>query len=238
MKTTLIKREIGFGSIIIIRYPSATGGEVVLAGKYVDNAVNTSLTNNETCTARGGVFDLSSSTCRVDWVNPAAFIDGDLFVDGTIGANKIQANSIDTTQLRVIDNTYGGIPGTTLIKAGSITTNEIEANTITADDIFAGTITATEIAVGTITATEIAAGTITATEIASGTINSNLITVTGEYAITADTFGAATTGAVASAQADATTGINTANTAVTDAATAQTAADTAQNTRRCCSRYS
>jgi hypothetical protein len=71
-----------------------------------------------------GVFQRNGSGQDV-WVTPTDFIDGDLFVDGTILADKLVANTI----------TAGQIAGDT------ITANEILGNTITAAEIFGGTIT-------------------------------------------------------------------------------------------------
>lgn len=66
------QKEFGYGTVVVIEYDNGK-----LAGKYT----------------RSG----SSDT----WVDPAEFIDGDLVVDGTIAAEKIQATSIDATKIVV-----------------------------------------------------------------------------------------------------------------------------------------
>ena len=66
------QKEFGYGTVVVIEYDNGK-----LAGKYT----------------RSGSSDA--------WVDPAEFIDGDLVVDGTIAAEKIQATSIDATKLVV-----------------------------------------------------------------------------------------------------------------------------------------
>ena len=81
-------------------------------------------------------------------------IDGDLIVDGTIGANKIIAGSITADK----------------IAANSITANEIASNTITANQIASNTITANQMNVGQLSAISANIGSIT-----SGTITGTLV---------------------------------------------------------------
>ena len=66
------QKEFGYGTVVVIEYDNGK-----LAGKYT----------------RSGSSDA--------WVDPAEFIDGDLVVDGTIAAEKIQATSIDATKIVV-----------------------------------------------------------------------------------------------------------------------------------------
>lgn len=96
--------------------------------------------------------------------SPKVGIRADVFIDGTVTAVMIAANTI--TAGKIAANTITAAE----IAAGTITATQIAANTITAAKIVAGTITATEIAANTITAAKIAAGTITASEIAASTI--------------------------------------------------------------------
>ncbi len=96
-------------------------------------------------------------------------IDGDLLVEGTVGAAKIIA--------------------------GSITANEIKSGTITASEIASRTITASRIASGAITANEIASNTITANQIKSDTITANQMDVSQLSAISAN-IGSITAGSI------------------------------------------
>ena len=88
-----------------------------------------------------GKFTRSGSSDT--WVTPTDFIDGDLFVDGTIASDKLQANTIQAQKIDITDVITNGINGVTntttidggKITAGSITATEIAAETITADEI-------------------------------------------------------------------------------------------------------
>ena len=116
------QKEFGYGTVVIISYTNTVEAACTGTGTSFSSGV---------CKLAGR-FIRSGSTDV--WVAPTQFIDGDLFVDGTIAADKIQANAITATQ----------------IAADTITANEIAADTITATEIAADTITADEIDVTTL----------------------------------------------------------------------------------------
>ena len=91
------QKEFGYGTVVVITYDDGK-----LPGKFT----------------RSGSNDT--------WVAATEFIDGDLLVDGTIAADKIQANAITAGK----------------IAANAITADKIEANAITAGKIAAGSISA------------------------------------------------------------------------------------------------
>jgi hypothetical protein len=128
----------------------------------------------------GGVFD-------GDWTEPTAYINGNLLVTGTVGANQIAANAITAGK----------------IAAGAVTAAAIAADAITADKIGAGTITGKTIILSGVSSVlqstnyvagsagwaikgdgvaEFSAasirGTLTADKISGGTLNASLMTVT------------------------------------------------------------
>jgi len=80
------QKEFGYGTVVVIDY-----NDITLSGKYT----------------RSGSSDV--------WVPPGQFIQGDLFVDGTIAGEKIQANTINGD--RLIANT---------VEAGKLT---VQTNT-------------------------------------------------------------------------------------------------------------
>lgn len=112
-------------------------------------------------------------------VQSTSFIDGELLVDGSIfaealSANLINSNHIATVGLDAAVIKFGEMSGDRIL-ADTITANEIAGRTITAAEILGDTITANEIATDAITANEIAGHTITAAEIFADTITSNEI---------------------------------------------------------------
>lgn len=100
-----------------------------------------------------------SLTVSFDDVYARRMVAGDIVVDGTITAAKIEAGTITSNE----------------IASNTITAAEIAADTITADEIASNTITANKIAANAITASEIAANTITAANIAAGAIGASEI---------------------------------------------------------------
>jgi len=88
------QKEFGYGTVVVITYDNGK-----LAGKYKQ------VSGTDT------------------WVAPGTLIDGDLIVDGTIAADKVQANSLTATQ----------------ISAGAITATEIATGAISADMVTTGT---------------------------------------------------------------------------------------------------
>lgn len=103
----------------------------------------------------GGAYDGT-------WVEPSAYINGNLLVTGTVGANKLVAGSITTTYLSFTPVQAGGSASdintyTTTIDGAKITTgtlnaNRIEAGTITADRIILNGVTTDRIAANAVTA--------------------------------------------------------------------------------------
>jgi len=91
------QKEFGIGTVVVIDYDDTT-----LSGKY---------------TQVGGVDT---------WTPPGQIIQGDLFVDGTIAGDKIQANAIDATK----------------IQADAITSDKINVNNLASINANMGTITA------------------------------------------------------------------------------------------------
>jgi len=120
------------------------------------------------------------------WNLLTASIDGNLLVNGTVGADKIAAGSITADKLAIgaisVSNAPGSITGT-MIADGTITTAKIAANQITAALIAANTITADKLAIGVVNSTLGQPGTITGTMIADGTITTAKIAANS---ITAD----------------------------------------------------
>jgi hypothetical protein len=97
----------------------------------------------------GGAYD-------GNWTEPSSYINGNLLVTGTVGANKLVTGSITTSYLSF-----------TPVQAGG-SASDINAYTTTIDGakITTGTVTALQIAANTITAAKIATGTITTTQLA------------------------------------------------------------------------
>ena len=87
-------KELGYGTVVVITYD-----DTVLAGK------------------------MFRSSGADTWVAPGTLIDGSLVVNGTLAADKIQANSLTATQ----------------ISAGAITATEIATGAISADMVTTGT---------------------------------------------------------------------------------------------------
>lgn len=135
----------------------------------------------------GGAYD-------GDWVTPNAYINGNLLVTGTVGADKIVSGSITTTQLNFNPVTTGtvvasinataegirisgsriNIDGTVSFGAGYDPTGKITSGGAAADvNANATTISGGKITTNSITATQIQTGTITA---ASGIIADAAIT--------------------------------------------------------------
>ena len=83
-------KELGYGTVVVITYDDAK-----LSGKYT----------------RGSGVDT--------WVAPGTILDGDLVVDGSMSADKIQTNTITATQ----------------ISAGTITASEIAVGAVAANNI-------------------------------------------------------------------------------------------------------
>lgn len=125
------------------------------------------------------------------WNTLNASIDGNLIVTGTIGTDKLAANSVTADKLAIgvvsASITPGMITGT-MIEDGTITTEKILANAITTELLASGAITADKIAVGAIAGN--APGSITGTMIANGTIT------TGKIAANAITTGLLAAGSV------------------------------------------
>ena len=141
-----------YGTTVTIYYPDSNTG--------IDRISGTNTKNN-------------------GWITPAGVIPGILLVDGTVVADKVASNTIETRHFRSRGPTYNGVDGFTIIEDGSIVTDLIKTGAITADKVLAGTITATEIASNTITATEIASNTITATEIDATNLKVTSANITG-----------------------------------------------------------
>ena len=98
------QKELGYGTAIAITYtPSNT--------KVI------------------GVFKQAASGAD-EWVAPDDFIDGDLFVSGSIVSNKLYSGTVQADLINAVN-----------IAADTITANEIDAGTITANEIDSGTIT-------------------------------------------------------------------------------------------------
>lgn len=135
----------------------------------------------------GGAYD-------GDWVTPSAYINGNLLVTGTVGADKIVSGSITTTQLNFNPVTTGtvvasinataegiriygsriNIDGTVSFGAGYDPTGKITSGGAAADvNANVTTISGGKITTNSITATQIQTGTITA---ASGIIADAAIT--------------------------------------------------------------
>jgi hypothetical protein len=152
---------------------AAIGGQTVWSDTVANNYFTTNYGGvrvlNDVITQYGTNFSETRFWNGTAWIVATAYINGNLLVDGTLGAAKIQSASITATQLAANAVTADKI------LANAVTSNKIQANAITAAKIAAGTITATQIATGTITASQIASGTITASQIASGTITATQI---------------------------------------------------------------
>jgi hypothetical protein len=108
------QKEFGYGTTVVITYDDGK-----LYGRYTRD-----------------------SSGADTWVSPASFIDGNLIVDGSVAAEQIDANAINSTHLTVsgvhaIDaSTVGALPtslytsGTTTIDGGHITTGTVTASSI------------------------------------------------------------------------------------------------------------
>jgi hypothetical protein len=141
-------KEFGYGTAVVIKYDDGK-----LFGIYKKNVSGVGY-----------------------WATPADFIDGDLLVDGTINADKILANSITASLLKVV-GTGAITPSTIGAVLPSGVAAAINSNTTTIDGakITAGSIAAAQIAAYTITASQIASNTITASNInTSGLIAENI----------------------------------------------------------------
>jgi hypothetical protein len=103
------------------------------------------------------------------WLTVAALIHGNLFVDGTIGAAKLVANSITANE----------------IAANAITASELAANSVTAGKIAANSIDASKIVANSITAAELDVGVFSAVSATIGDLTVTSIKLANGAAITA-----------------------------------------------------
>lgn len=154
---------------------AAIGGQTVWSDTVANNYFNTTYSGvkvmNDAITQYGTNFsqtrfwNATSST----WIIADAYINGNLLVDGTLGAGKIQSLSITAGQIASNAITADKI------LAGAITTAKMNANTINANVLLAGSITATEIAAGAVTTAKMNAGTINANVLLAGSITATQI---------------------------------------------------------------
>lgn len=120
-------------------------------------------------------------------VQTSSMVDGELLVDGSIFADAIAANNINTNHIVTAGLDAAVIKFGTMsgerIQADSITSAQIKAGSIVADDIAAGAVTAEKLQAGAVTTESLAAGAITAEKIAAGVLSAQQIDVD---ALTAD----------------------------------------------------
>ena len=77
-------------------------------------------TNNTTTPSYGWkCTSAQSASSNGSWTAAAAFISGDLIVDGSIGASEIAANSITADELKIASTTGGGIRMSDTTAAGA-----------------------------------------------------------------------------------------------------------------------
>lgn len=103
----------------------------------------------------GGAYD-------GNWSEPSAYINGNLLVTGTVGANKLVAGSITTSYLSFTPVQAGGSASDINTNATTISGSKITTGSLDADRIVAGTITADRIILNGITTERIAANAVTA----------------------------------------------------------------------------
>ena len=181
------QKEFGYGTVVVIEYDNGK-----LAGKYT----------------RSGTSDT--------WVDPAEFIDGDLVVDGTIAAEKIQAASIDATKIVVTG------------------TNAITYTTVGADPSGAAATAESNAASDATTKANIAESNAISTASADATSKANTAESNATSTAAADATSKANTAesnATSTAAADATSKANTAesNAISTASADATSKANTAES---------
>jgi hypothetical protein len=148
------QKEFGYGTTVVITYDDGK-----LYGRYTRN-----------------------SSGADTWVAPASFIDGNLIVDGSIAAEQIDANAINTTHLVV--------SGTNAIDASAVGADPAgSASAAQAASDPAGTASA---AVGVVTNNIYTSGTTTIDggNITTGTVTATTIKVSGPDSVTASTISA------------------------------------------------
>ena len=104
-----------------------------------------------------------------------------LIADGAVSANKIAADSIDTSHLRALAITSDKIGANAIvagkIAANAVDTDQLRANSVQADKISANAVIAGKIAADSVGAREIIANSITSEEILAGSITAEELAV-------------------------------------------------------------
>lgn len=174
------------GSVQIVVTGSAWSDSAAWAGVVAQTGTNPVLA--DMVTISNGTFSQAKfyagggngTSTYGTWNSVTSYINGNLLVTGTIGANQIAASSITTAKLNFTPVQAGG-------SAADINAN---STTISGGKITTGTLTATQIAATTITADKLVIGGVTATQM--GNNSTSKATVDG----TAGTFTAMVAGTI------------------------------------------
>lgn len=116
----------------------------------------------------GGTYDGT-------WLQPNAYINGNLLVTGTVGANSLVAGSITTSYLSFTPVQAGGAATDVNNYATTISGSKITTNSLNADRIAAGTLSASQIATGELNASLVNVTNINASNITTGSINGSKV---------------------------------------------------------------
>lgn len=102
-------------------------------------------------------------------IQSTSYVDGELLVDGSIFAEALSTNLINSQHIVTAGLDAG------VIKFGTMSGDRISADTITGSHIKAGTITAVNIGAGEITAVKLGVGAVTADAIDAGVITGKML---------------------------------------------------------------
>lgn len=169
--------EVTTSSAVSLSGGSYRVGEVVVLKRRVDIQEATTTTNisrqtvnaDSPAAARRARFVLvrgagTGATARFGGFVVRRRMGGQLIVDGSITADKIDTNAVTA------DKIAAGSVSAAAIAAGVVSADKLAANAVTADKIAANAITSDKISANAITAGKIAAAAISTTELAAGAV--------------------------------------------------------------------
>ena len=104
------------------------------------------------------------------WTTATAYINGNLLVTGTVGANKLVTNSITTSYLAFTPVQSGGSAADINANATTISGSKITTGTLSADVISGGTINGSTVNVTNLNATNITGGSLSVDRLSVGSI--------------------------------------------------------------------